>query len=388
MNTNQLITRPAGEPPALRSAIRLFKSRSLSTRAALVCLAIPAGTLHAATMTDAFATRPTVTGASATFTGNSTGATAELGEPNHDGTQRQTVWGAWTAPSNGSVIMDTSGSGFDTVLAVYVGNTLTNLYPVARNRDITGSTWSQVAFPTKAGVTYAIAVDGQYANFSDYGNVILHLAWTANCLPGAVPGANSFARRGQLTGSNAEGVAMNWLFNTEAFEPDHGSSGHKTAWWEWTAPATGPVRIRTEGSDFDTYLVVYTGASLSSLHLVAANDNVSGEVWSDVTLQAQRGQGYLIMVDRRTLYTTASDCSNIRLRVDQAISPGETLAVYPAVEIELPGALGVRYQVQGSPNLIDWPDVGGIIQGTGTPIRLLQAARGTNNKFYRYQIVP
>jgi hypothetical protein len=179
---------------------------------------------------------------------------------------------------------------------------------------------------------------------------------------------------------------MNWLFNTEVFEPDHGSDHNKTAWWEWTAPATGPVRIRTEGSDFNTHLAVYTGTSLSAPQSVAANNDVSNEKWSDVQFQAQRGQGYLIMVDG--YFGNTSGYGNTRPRVDQAISPGETLAIYPAAEVELPGSLGVRYQLQSSPNLIDWTDVGAVVQGAGVPIRVLDPLRGTNKRFYRYRIVP
>ncbi len=492
--------------------------------AAGACLALAACSLGAATMTDEFGARPTVTGASAVFDGTTVGATAQVSEPDHDGDRRKTVWGAWTAPGTGQVVIDTIGSGFDTALAIYVGSALTNLIPVSRNRDLVDSSFSRVAFPTKPGVTYVIAVDGQYANsggygpvlvnvkftassqpgaevgtdvfearpsltsgpaavgtgnnrfsgldlfeparvsnrsqtvwwrwvapgngtvvidtlgsdfntdltvyaganFAElsevalsrdvvngvqsqvvfqtsagleyqimvdgeyantagYGNVLLHVNWTANELPGAVPGANAFADRGQLTGSNAEGVAMNWLFDTEVFEPDHGSDRLRTAWWEWVAPANGPVRIRTEGSDFNTHLVIYTGSSLSNLRKVAENNDVFNGLWSDVQFQAQRGVGYLIMVDGH--YANTSGHGNIRLRVDQAVSPAETLALYPAAEVELPGALGVRYQVQSSPNLVDWTNVGAPLEGTGAPIRVLDALRGTNKKFYRYQII-
>jgi hypothetical protein len=200
-----------------------------------------------------------------------------------------------------------------------------------------------------------------------------------------VAGANAFDRRGRLAGSNAEGVAMNWLFDTEVFEPDHGSDRKRTAWWEWTAPATGPVRIRTEGSDFNTYLAIYTGTSLSALSLVAASDNVANETWSDVQFEARRGQAYLILVDGR--YANSTGYGNLVLHVDQAVAPNETLALYPAAEVELPGTSGVHYQLQASPNLVDWTNIGGVIQGSGVPIRILDPLRGTAKKFYRYRIV-
>src|SRR5438132_5934606 len=58
-----------------------------------------------------------------TVTGDNTGATAELGEPNHAGlAPASSIWYKWTADFDGPVEFDTFGSVIDTVLAVYTGS--------------------------------------------------------------------------------------------------------------------------------------------------------------------------------------------------------------------------------------------------------------------------
>jgi hypothetical protein len=73
----------------------------------------------------------------------------------------QSVWGNWTAPASGQVTFDTLDSGFDTLLAVYVGDSVDALTPVASNDDVAGTLQSQLNFTALAGQTYRIAVDGK-----------------------------------------------------------------------------------------------------------------------------------------------------------------------------------------------------------------------------------
>ena len=59
---------------------------------------------------------PTLTGTNITVTGSNVGATTQPDEP-YLGTG-QTVWWTWTAPLDGAVTVDTSGSSFNTVLGI------------------------------------------------------------------------------------------------------------------------------------------------------------------------------------------------------------------------------------------------------------------------------
>ena len=80
--------------------------------------------------------------------GSTVDATTEVDEPNPSaacGTNvaGKTVWWSWTAPTSGSVMIDTIGSGFDTVLAVYTGREVDALTGLACNDDIGGGTGKQ-----------------------------------------------------------------------------------------------------------------------------------------------------------------------------------------------------------------------------------------------------
>jgi hypothetical protein len=113
---------------------------------------------------DNFTNRIVLTGASVITNGSNVEATREPGEPLHaDKLGDTSVWWSWTAPANTNIIITTIGSGFDTVLAVYTGNALTNLVLVANSDDIdpaNGVLTSTLSFDAVAGQRYEIAVDG------------------------------------------------------------------------------------------------------------------------------------------------------------------------------------------------------------------------------------
>lgn len=110
---------------------------------------------------DDFSGMIALSGASITTMGTNLGATRETGEPNHAGNPGgRSIWWTWTAPASGPAAIDTFGSNFDTLLAVYTGDFVSALTEVASNDDAPGLVQSRVAFNATAGTTYRIAVDG------------------------------------------------------------------------------------------------------------------------------------------------------------------------------------------------------------------------------------
>ena len=88
------------------------------------------------TNNDNFANRTVISGTSATLSGSNSGATKEAGEPNHAGNAGgKSVWWTWTAPSDGTVTIDTAGSSFDTLLAVYTGTSVSGPDPCPRRLE-------------------------------------------------------------------------------------------------------------------------------------------------------------------------------------------------------------------------------------------------------------
>lgn len=95
-----------------------------------------------------------------TIPGTNVEATKQPGEPDHAGNPGgASVWYAWTPVESGDVTVYTCDGSFDTLLAVYSGDTLDGLTPTASNDDGCGLQ-SSVTFPAVAGTTYRIAVDG------------------------------------------------------------------------------------------------------------------------------------------------------------------------------------------------------------------------------------
>ena len=91
-------------------------------------------------------------------------ATSQSWEPNHCGTiGGASKWFEFHAENDGTVAIDTRGSTFDTVLAVYrkAGVYYLAQNEVACNADAgLGLTWSRVSFEAQRGTNYYVVVDG------------------------------------------------------------------------------------------------------------------------------------------------------------------------------------------------------------------------------------
>jgi C1A family cysteine protease len=250
-----------------------------------------AQTAGAGPANDAFANRIALSGTTAAGSGANQAATAEPGEPAHAGYAAScSVWWTWTAPAAGQVIVDTIGSDFDTLLGVYTGNAVNALTLVAADDQGGGNNTSQATFTATAGTAYRIAVDGWHG---ETGGVQLHLA-----LLDAAPANDHFANRLTLSGASAAASGSTLNATAETGEPAHAGYGARSSvWWNWTAPATGVVRCNTEGSDFDTLLAVYTGATLAGLAPLAADDDSGAGTSSSLTFYATAGTPYRIAVD-------------------------------------------------------------------------------------------
>ena len=148
------------------------------------------GSLH-----DFFATPRTITGLSNSTVTKTTFATAESGEPSHAGfTPSHSVWFSYTAPSSGQIDINTAGSNFDTLLAVYSGSSLDALTVVASNDDTKTNQTSAVSFAAVAGQTYRIAVDG-YGNST--GNLTLNWDLKLPLPPNAPTNVRAISSRSQ-----------------------------------------------------------------------------------------------------------------------------------------------------------------------------------------------
>lgn len=98
-------------------------------------------------------------------------ATKEHGEPLHAGNDGgRSVWYWWRAPAHGELSLTTSGSTVDTLLAVYVGETLADLTEILSNDDaLPGSAYSSVRFPVSSNEVYRVVVDAYGGAIGTFG---------------------------------------------------------------------------------------------------------------------------------------------------------------------------------------------------------------------------
>ena len=135
---------------------------------------------------DTFEDAGSLTGDIGIADGNNTNATVEPNEPAHagNGGPYHSVWWDWQGAAGAfaienaegdALLIDTSGSDFDTVLAVYTGLTVSNLTVVATNDNAeAGIETSEVYFQYSPGENYHIVVDGKTE--LDTGNIVLNYA--------------------------------------------------------------------------------------------------------------------------------------------------------------------------------------------------------------------
>lgn len=90
-------------------------------------------------------------------------ATKEPGEPFHAGNPGgRSVWIPFLADITRAVTVDTEGSSFDTLVAVYTGTSFLDLEEIASNDNAHPSaTWSRLVFDAEEDEQYWIVVDGR-----------------------------------------------------------------------------------------------------------------------------------------------------------------------------------------------------------------------------------
>ncbi len=242
---------------------------------------------------DDFSDRITLNGNQGTVRMNSTGASAEVGEPNHAGeNSTASVWWTWQAPAEGDqvAIFSTEGSTFDTILAVYTGSSLQQLVTIASNDDAEG-VYSRVSFRFEPSKTYQIVIDGYEGETGD-----ARLSWS---IIESVAHDN-FSEGHILEGEAGSYSTSNVGASREPGEPNHvGESATYSTWYRWQAPEVGRgiVEFSTQGSSFDTLMAAYTGNTLENLQVVASNDDDELLLTSRISFFFEPGQLYHVVVD-------------------------------------------------------------------------------------------
>ena len=304
--------------------------------------------------------------------GENSCATKQPWEPTYGGNGGgRSVWFRWVAPMTRQVVVNTEGSGFDTLLGVFhhVPGTATL---IGDNDDVVHGVvqHSEVRFNATAGNEYRFVVDG-FDGAS--GSIVLNVDPPPNddftgCL--ALTGAD-----GALTGHNIGATR-------ESTEPTHASTfGSHSVWYCWTAPRAGVVEWSTIGSDFDTSLAIYRGDALNSLTPVASDNDSGAGGTSAARFTATSNVVYRVAVDGR-----ANAMGNIALGWSYVAG---RLAIQKntngTVTLTITGSNGT-YTLQSSSNLTSWSSDGTVTVANGTGATTQQ--NSTSRRFYRALLQP
>ncbi len=266
--------------------VRIRKSRGrIALTASLLLallLAMPTAAFAAAPSNDDVATPRDITQVPFSETIDTTDASSDPTDPQvclND----KSVWYRFTSAEARRVIVDTSGSDYDTLLAVFRNQPSKDTL-LACNDDWR-SVQSRVGFEAKAGITYWFMVTGQ-------GGVL-----TLNVTPPVPP------KNDEL--SSAKNVSLRLPYEdvmdtTEATlnvnDPDC-SGRARSVWYKYSRPRDWTekrLELTTARSNYDTTLSVYTGRRGNLSQVECVDD--SGGSTSRLRFMAEPGKTYFIMV--------------------------------------------------------------------------------------------
>ena len=302
---------------------------------------------------DACANATTIDSGSYSNTVVTTGATIDARDPAPscgNGSRGKSVWYRFTAPSNGTLTVNTFGSSYDTILAAYVGS-CGSFAPVAGGcNDDASIRQSRVSFQATAATTYYFMAVA-YSN--DGGSLTVQATFQGSAGGSATPTRTSTLRPATPTSApraatptntaaqsptatltpvstiaagntppptappssscpndscmtpmdvGATPFSYSMLTTTATLDPTDPApacgnrSRAKSVWFRFTAPSDGTLTADTFGSNYDTILAAFVKPD-DTLNPVSGgcNDDSSG-AQSRVAFSASAGSTYYFLV--------------------------------------------------------------------------------------------
>ena len=263
----------------------------------------------------------TLNNGSGAVTTNNVGASKEAGEPNHaENAGGRSVWFKFTPAATRVVRINIVDINFDSLLAVYTGNSIGGLQLVGYNDDFNNACGgaSTVDLMMTAGVTYYIAVDGYHVN-GNTGEGNFKIALLENNVPFQDNLSGAYNLGDPLTLSIA---GTNYGATREANEPEHVNSvytGAKSVWYKWKTPVTRSFAFELS-ENFDSQITIYKSSvsnpTFAQLTRVAWNIDSNGDSISNYRVKffAETTYTYFIIVAGHSQNPQATNAGNFQLK--------------------------------------------------------------------------
>jgi len=196
------------------------------------------------------------------------------------------VWFCINAPYAGTLVADSCGSAFDTVLSIHQQALIlpnTTVYQSQACDDdgaACGGNKSDVRLAVSAGNTYFIRVSGYDGARGNYQLNVRILPRNDECFAAAP------ALVGQNYASNVNATASGGAF--DCLNPIS-----KDVWFQYTSGCSGLLAFDTYASNFDTVMAIYDGCGGTQLD---CNDDSNGGLGSFIAINAAAGATYWIRI--------------------------------------------------------------------------------------------
>jgi Ca2+-binding RTX toxin-like protein len=229
-------------------------------------------------------------------------ATSSATDPDCFGRVR-TVWYEYTAATDGQIAVSTLGSGYNTNLAVYVGEPSEETQMTCVD-DSRGNVTSRASIGTIAGETYFIRVG---ATGADQGGSLVFTV--ERVTPPANDDFDQAVDIGDLPFTHTQDTSE---ASTVSDDPTCVRK-LRTVWFRLTPSGndlskSDVIGLSTAGSDYPTTVSVYTGTRGSLQQLTCGGGTTR--------FAARAGQTYYVMIGSQTI-----DGGNLRLSVDNVPPP-------------------------------------------------------------------
>ena len=241
-----------------------------------------------------------------TWTGDTSGATMEINEPYFDDDSgsdsgNYSVWFKWVATTNGSLVIDSCDTSFDSVLRVYsISNILdpwNNDVFIAEDDSSApdscgGDDPARIMVAVSAGNTYYIQLDGYEED--DFGPAQLN--WQFIDSNDDVVDAFELTGSGSWTGDTT-------LATVEVGEPGSDDGAYATVWFKWVATTTGSLVVDSCDTQFNSYLMARSISNIQdpwSGDVLIEEDGNSAECdainSAQITVSVSAGSTYYIQL--------------------------------------------------------------------------------------------
>lgn len=269
--------------------------RTLARITAVVALMLaafiaPSSTLAAPPNNDNFADATVITALPFNGSANNAEATMESGEWSTCYRFARTTWWTFTPPITETVIIDTQGGSFDTVVNVYQATApgLAGLRPLGLGMG-GPTTCTQIGAPlifrAEAGVAYYFQADNFFNNAGS-GPSALNLKRVP------APANDDFDNATAISGLPVSATAVITGSTPAADDPKscgNAAGDTNTVWYRFSSPAAASINITTSAAGTRPYLGVFTGARGTLTTVQSAVD-------LDTQFTAQPGVTYYIAV--------------------------------------------------------------------------------------------